>query len=244
VDGTAAEARFQHPLGVLYHDRKIYVADTYNSKIREVNPVDGRVRTFAGTGKAGSDDSPPSFFEPAGLTVAAGKLYVADTNNHAIRTIDMKTGQVATLAIGGLKPPEPPAMVVKRPPGGEKLPQTAIRAGNGQVRLRVELELPSGFKLNPIAPLEYLVEVAGASGPVARDGVGKPVRLDKPATQFEIGLPVTAATGRDTIRVSVDYYYCREGAEGICKAGTVAWIMPLELSDSGKDVVTLRHRAR
>jgi thiol-disulfide isomerase/thioredoxin/sugar lactone lactonase YvrE len=244
VDGAAGSARFQHPLGVLYLDGKIYVADTYNSKIREVNPADGRVRTLAGTGKAGSDDSPASFFEPGGLTAAGGKLYVADTNNHAIRTIDLKTAQVATLAIAGLKPPEPPATVVKRPPGGEKLPQTAVRVTNGQARLRVELELPAGFELNPVAPLEYLVEVAGASGPVLREGVGKPVRLEKPASQFDIMLPVATATGRDMIRVSVDYYYCREGAEGICKVGTVAWIVPLELSNSGAEVVKLRHRAR
>jgi thiol-disulfide isomerase/thioredoxin/sugar lactone lactonase YvrE len=244
VDGAAGEARFQHPLGVLYHERKIYVADTYNSKIREVNPVDGSVQTFAGTGKAGSEDQPAAFFEPGGVTAAGGKLYVADTNNHAVRTIDLKSKQVATLAIAGLKPPEPPAKVVKRPTGGEKLPQTAVRVANGQVRIQVALELPAGFHLNPIAPLDYLVEVAGASGPVSREGVGKPARIEKPTAQFEITIPVTAATGKDTIRVSADYYYCREGAEGICKVGNAVWIIPLELSESGAEVVKLRHRAK
>ena len=104
---------------------------------------------------------PATFFEPGGLTAAGGKLYVADTNNQAIRTIDLKTGQVETLTIAGLKPPEPPAQVVKRPPGGEKVPQTAVRAVHGQVRLRVELDLPAGFELNPIAPLDYVVEASG-----------------------------------------------------------------------------------
>jgi thiol-disulfide isomerase/thioredoxin/sugar lactone lactonase YvrE len=244
VDGAAGVARFQHPLGVQYHEGKIYVADTYNSKIRVVNPHDGSVQTLVGTGKAGNDDSPASFFEPAGLTEAGGKLYVADTNNHAIRTIDLKTAQVATLPISGLKAPEPPTPVVKRPPGGEKLPQTAVRVTNGQVRMHVTLDLPTGFELNPVAPLEYLIEAAGPSGPVSRDKVGKPVRLDKPVSEFEIAVPVTVATGRDTIRLSVDYYYCREGAEGICKAGTIAWIVPLELTESGAESVKLRHRAR
>src|SRR5262249_40053379 len=152
----------------------------------------------AGTGKAGSDDSPANdsktadgtrsvpatFFEPAGLSEAGGKLYVADTNNHSIRTIDLKTGTVATLAIAGLKPPEPPAPVAKRPQGGDKLPLTTVRSENGKAKLRVELDLPAGYHINPLAPLEYLVEVAGADGPVARDGVGKPVQLEKPATQF------------------------------------------------------------
>ena len=46
------------------------------------------------------------FSEPAGLSVAGRTLYVADTNNHAIRTIDLDTKQVGTLAIAGLVPPK------------------------------------------------------------------------------------------------------------------------------------------
>ena len=42
------------------------------------------------------------FFEPGGLSVAGNTLYVADTNNHAIRTIDLATKQVSTLTIAGL----------------------------------------------------------------------------------------------------------------------------------------------
>jgi hypothetical protein len=45
--------------------------------------------------------------------------------------------------------------------------------------------------------------------------------------------------------VGVDYYYCREGAEGICKIGSAAWIVPLELSETeGQSAVRLRHKAR
>ena len=48
---------------------------------------------IAGTGKPGRDDSPAAFDEPAGLSAAGGKLYVADTNNHLIRTIDLAQQQ-------------------------------------------------------------------------------------------------------------------------------------------------------
>ena len=47
VDGPAAQARFQHPLGVAFHEGRIYVADTYNNKIRVVDPADGTTRTLA-----------------------------------------------------------------------------------------------------------------------------------------------------------------------------------------------------
>ena len=48
VDGPAEKARFQHPLGVAYHEGQIYVADTYNNKIRVVDSSDGTTRTLAG----------------------------------------------------------------------------------------------------------------------------------------------------------------------------------------------------
>jgi len=261
MDGPARTARFQHPLGLAFYGGKIYVADTYNSKIRAVDPADGSVRTLAG-GKGDSPHLPerpggsfaqmgtvpvsPAFFEPGGLTVADGKLYVVDTNNHLIRTVDLKTGQVATLPIAGLKPPAPPAHAAKRSLDGEKLPPAVVHVEQGQVRLKVELELPPGFEFNPTAPLEYVVDAVGsADGPVAGDYLGKAMRVEKPQSPLEIVLPVNAASGRQTVRVAVDYYYCREGAEGICKIGNAAWIVPLEFSDkAGQPVVRLRHKAK
>ncbi len=105
VDGPAAKARFQHPLAVAFHAGQIYVADTYNHKIRVVDAADATTRTFAGTGLPGREDQPAAFHEPAGLAIAAGQLFVADTNNHLIRVIDLKSAMVSTLAIAGLGPP-------------------------------------------------------------------------------------------------------------------------------------------
>jgi DNA-binding beta-propeller fold protein YncE len=107
-DGPRAEAKLQHCLGVDYLDNKLYVADTYNHKIKVVNAKTGETHTLAGTGEAGKSDGPPSsaqFHEPAGLDHAKGRLYVADTNNHLIRMVDIASGKVATLTISGLEPP-------------------------------------------------------------------------------------------------------------------------------------------
>ncbi|MGO9115819.1 MAG: thioredoxin-like domain-containing protein [Thermoguttaceae bacterium] len=250
VDGPAAKARFQHPLGLAWHDGRVYVADTYNHKIRVVDPSDGATRTLTGTGRPGKADQPAAFFEPAGLAVAAGKLFVADTNNHIIREIDLKTLQVRTLAISGLKPPQPPATGAKRPGGSiEKLPPSVVRAEHGELRLRVELAFPAGYKINTLAPLEYRIENAEqadaeATGAILREGFGKPVRVEKPAAKFEIHLPVNGQTGRDVVQVAVEYYYCREGSEGLCKIGNAEWIVPVEVSATAEQsVVRLRHRA-
>ena len=46
------------------------------------------------------------FFEPGGLSATPSTLYVADTNNHAVRAIDFATREVRTLTLDGLTPPQ------------------------------------------------------------------------------------------------------------------------------------------
>ena len=106
-DGRGDDVRLQHPLGLARWNDKLLIADTYNHKIKVLDPIARTVRAFAGTGKPGqADGSAPSFYEPGGLAVANDKLYVADTNNHAIRVVDLKTKQTKTLPIKGLQPPQ------------------------------------------------------------------------------------------------------------------------------------------
>ena len=103
-----ANVRLQHPQGVAWHDGMLYVADTYNHKIKRLDPRTGECRTFLGTGEPGGNDGRGDgvrFSEPCGLSVAARRLYVADANNHAIRVAGLDGGEVTTLALRGLEPP-------------------------------------------------------------------------------------------------------------------------------------------
>ena len=102
VDGIGKRALLQHVQAVCFFEGLIYMADTYNNRIKVLDPQTHAVRSFAGTGTAGFKDGArqeAQFNEPAGLAAANGKLYVADTNNHAIRTIDLVEGTVDTLTI-------------------------------------------------------------------------------------------------------------------------------------------------
>ncbi|MCZ2343676.1 MAG: redoxin domain-containing protein [Bacteroidales bacterium] len=104
-DGALAGAKLQHALGVVAHAGKLYVADTYNSKIKVVDPKAGTITTLVG----GNDPATqkPILVEPAGLSYAAGKLFVADTNAHRIRVVDLATQAVSTLELTGVEPPPP-----------------------------------------------------------------------------------------------------------------------------------------
>jgi DNA-binding beta-propeller fold protein YncE len=103
VDGVGSKVRLQHALGVAHRDGKLYVADTYNSKIKVIDPKKRECRTFVG--EPGGWLSSPTFNEPGGLSFAGDKLYVADTNGHRIRVIDLNTRAVTTLPLQGVEPP-------------------------------------------------------------------------------------------------------------------------------------------
>lgn len=109
VDGTASEVRLQHCLGVEYAQNYLWVADTYNHKIKRVDPQTGICQTVLGDGKAGHQDgesTSSSFSEPSGLSATSFHLYIADTNNHAIRRVELNTLNVTTLKFSGLCAPD------------------------------------------------------------------------------------------------------------------------------------------
>lgn len=114
-DGKGDLARMQHPLGVAWvpvgvqGGGYLYVADTYNHKLRRLDAATRDLMSFTGKGTPGAEDGPPArahFREPSGLSYAHGKLYVADTNNHAIRVVSLPDGSVTTLNIVGLCAPD------------------------------------------------------------------------------------------------------------------------------------------
>jgi thiol-disulfide isomerase/thioredoxin len=104
IDGIGPKVRLQHALGVAFRDGKLYVADTYNSKIKIIDPVSRECTTLMGEGSGWL--TPQTFNEPGGLSFAGNKLYIADTNGHRIRVIDMKTRDVSTLKFQDVEAPK------------------------------------------------------------------------------------------------------------------------------------------
>jgi thiol-disulfide isomerase/thioredoxin len=103
-DGSRREVLLQHCMGVAHHRGRLYIADTYNNKIKVLDLAAKTCRTLLGDGHPGNDDDPPRFHEPAGLSIAGDQLFVADTNNHCIRIVDLKSNEVKTLKLEGVQP--------------------------------------------------------------------------------------------------------------------------------------------
>ena len=105
-DGHVDEALFQHPLGVYASKNKIYVADTYNSAIREIDLETNQVKTIVGktemNGICKVDDpacDSLGLYEPSDIELFQDKMYITDTNNHLIRIYDMNSNILQTLEI-------------------------------------------------------------------------------------------------------------------------------------------------
>jgi thiol-disulfide isomerase/thioredoxin len=235
VDGEGDNARLQHPLGLAFLKGKVLIADTYNHKIKQLDPETHTVKTLFGKGKPGqADGASPSFYEPGGLSVANGKLYIADTNNHAVRVVDLKTKETSTLRINGLQPPSSTetseAAVTPNLEEIKLAPQRLAAKTAGTLVL--DVTLPPGYHLNSSAPQRYQVSVEGEAPHIAFEGETK-TSVGRVAKDLQLPLRIplhTLDAGLSALRVQLTLFYCREDNTGTCQIKTLAWRAPVEIT--------------
>lgn len=103
-DGSGTSAAFRNPVGITTEGKNLFVADLFNNSIRKIVISSGEVTTLAGSsdpaisGTADGVGSAARFNRPYGITTDGTNLYVSDYSNHMIRSIDIVTGTVTTLA--------------------------------------------------------------------------------------------------------------------------------------------------
>ena len=149
---------------------------------------------LSGSGEAGLLDGGAAearFDEPGGLSAAGGKLYVADTNNHLIRVVQEGDGSVSTFELK-----DPHKLAIRRR-SATRLPTVGLGSGG---KLKLNVGLPAGMKLNPAAPSQ--VEVSQDGHLQAFSYEGQPLDI--------------ALTPGEKVRIETSIYYCEEGREGLC----------------------------
>jgi DNA-binding beta-propeller fold protein YncE/thiol-disulfide isomerase/thioredoxin len=224
-DGMGNAARLQHPLGLALDDTTLYVADTYNSKIKRIDIQDGGVTSWLGDTAGWQDGLDPLFSEPGGLSFDRGLLYVADTNNHAIRIIDPTTGETTTLVLKGVEKFSPPAVFA-----GEITMLEPVSVSAGGASLVLDYSLPAGYKVNQDAPSSVSISGGDSVARLAAGSTGDITGTDLPVT-----IPIDLTEGQDTVFIDVTLVYCREDAQSLCFIDRLRYEIPLTVTSSGSD---------
>ncbi len=230
IDGTGPKVRLQHPLGVTWTGGLLYVADTYNNKIKVIDPVKRSSRTLSGNGKEGHVDGPlkkATFDEPGGISAGPdGRLYIADTNNHLVRVIDLAEERVSTLAIRDLDRLLSGAAreTDKSTEAAELLPPATVSPGEGSVVL--DILFSEEMKLNAAGGVR--LELVAVEGGIAEDREST-VAGDR----LPLRLPVSWRAGEGALLLDTRFVYCDKSNEGLCYFGQRRLRLPVRVRDEG-----------
>lgn len=253
-EGKGANARFQHPLAVCFDDTRklLYVADSYNHRIKVVDES-GSVRVFCGSGSPGLRDGDAKhamFWEPSGLALSAdgSKLYVADTNNFAIRIIDTSKRKVSTLDIASSLP-QVTADTNDKPLVLNRRRAVQILCGSVQPMSRpsFEIAIPEKSHFTPGVTSRYQVNLKRNMPADEKQGPPGVVCLERGETRTKgrvssFGIDLSTYSDKigdgDEIEVEAVTYYCVE-EDDVCR--TEADIFNLKLGQDSSNARLISH---
>ena len=250
IDGGSDKARLQHPLAVAYIDKGKYKdmviisgnvtvpvlgihsnVDTYNHKIKLVNPIKNTSKTLVG-------QQPNTFNEPTALLqLNETTLLICDSNNHKLKQLDLNTLQLkdfnlnfSTFSSRNTTAPMKPLLNREKTPIVHK---TASFKPNVASQIDIKLNIPAGCHLSAEAPSKWqLLPVSNVSvkdfqihsGPISDTLIPIPINLSESATiQFECMV-----------------YFCKDEEE-TCLADSLLLELKLEPNDAADTKIIISH---
>jgi hypothetical protein len=224
------KALMQHPLGVFATAPAVYVADSYNHSIRLFDPVTGALSTLIGHGARGVKDGAldtAEFNEPNAVLKVGEKLYIADTNNNAIRVADLDAKTVSTLPVTELPPPAV-AEFSSQLPNVITLEPIIVKA---HAAVTISIILRDGWHVNGDAPsslaLFKMADVSATPKTIAS--------FDREAVKQQRATLPALESG--TYRLQGTLYYCEDKAGAICLLKS--FDVPIQALSSGVVKITL-----
>ncbi len=226
TDGPSKQAQLQHAQGIAYDDGALYIADTYNHRLRVLDLVAKQLGTAAGSERGWADGvaGAAKLDEPGGVSVAGGRVYIADTNNQLIRVFDPAKGQLSTVTLTNL------SAITSGVPGRvtrvDLPPATVSPAASS---LNVTFSAPGSYHLNGSAPSK--LELASSNPAVLEPGE-RSVPFTSDAASVSLPIPVRLAEGSAELTATASVYYCRTGAEALCFIGQFELHLPVTVTGS------------
>ncbi|KAM3377972.1 protein SUPPRESSOR OF QUENCHING 1, chloroplastic [Capsicum galapagoense] len=242
-DGIGSEVLLQHPLGVLYgKDGQIYIADSYNHKIKKLDPDSKRVTTLAGVGQAGFKDGAAvaaQFSEPSGVVEAEnGRLYIADTNNSMIRYLDLNKSEaeVVTLELKGVQPPVRSKSLkrLRRRSGADTQTVVVNGGSSNEGTLNLRISVPEGYHFSKEAQSKFSIDVDPDNAAEVDPLEGNLSPEGSAVVHFR-RTSASSSTGRVYCKV----YYCKE--DEVCLYQSLTFQVPFQEvnPDSAPAMITL-----
>lgn len=256
-EGRGSQAKFQHPLAVCAdlstNGNRVFVADSYNHRIKVVDTDSGVASNFCGSGKPGFKDGTEQnamFWEPAGLAMSpdGSKLYVADTNNSAIRVIDIASRKVSTLQISDSSNS---SAAQKNTKSKRLIPnrRRAVRITYDEVVksnavLSFTINLPMRAHFTPGTTSRFQVNALQLQGATEDDGNAEILGSGKITQTKELGSfkfdlgNVDVVKGLRAVEVETVTYYCTE-ADDVCRVESDVFIVTV--STDGSNTPSISH---
>jgi hypothetical protein len=188
------------------------------------------VDTFLGSGKGGDVDGPAieaEFHEPGGLSISSGTIYVADTDNNAIRVIGIQDGNVKTLKIKSSE-----AFKIDYTGEGQsesrQLPTQNVTPGDNMIY--VSVELPDGYRRVSVAP--SFVRLKSEDVKVINFD-GKQERIYE-MPEFPLKVWVNSNVGKTSLKANFVIRYCRTREEQYCQFTDVTFNVPVNVGKKNR----------
>ncbi|ERL88294.1 NHL repeat-containing protein 2-like [Dendroctonus ponderosae] len=238
-DGVLYEAKLQHSLGVAGSPdgKTLFVADTYNHKLKRVDVTENKVVTLMVNNNLDSTDFADwAFKEPGGLCVSADgkKIYLADTNNHQVKVVtlgrngtiskvqklELRAAHVPTNPTTSDSPSRKPLLSLPKPlivseKGGKILANFSISFADG---LKLAVDAPQRWTTELPAPTFACVPTNGTAAQSVDVVVSVPAHLDPDHVH--------------SLHVSFSLITC---SEDVCLPRAFTIRVPIVVSQSGAD---------
>lgn len=232
-DGQGKEVLLQHPLGIVAHKDELLIADSYNHKIKSLAIQDKVASTISGSGKSGNSLSPVEYSEPGGICLMGEYALVADTNNHRVIALNLKTREACLIEFEEEKNSTAPSLP------NLHLVELSSKTfkPNTSVKVQIDLNIQHPFHLNEELPLKiYLIEANGLSfsapggAPEDRRPTVESRTLMNGQTELEI-TTLSQQTEGKLNKIAAVVYYCADGENSACFVKSFIFELDLTLSD-------------